>query len=140
MNQVEKEYGQALDLIQNATESSSKYIIPKVYFQEAVVGSELILFMLRNLGPRAPLYNALKTEEGDNLFTKEEYEELEGRTRGILFGLCHFHAVMLERRKFGAQGRNMHYPFAVGDLIKTPSGVEPVVAFLHADKAPPPEP
>ena len=50
-------------MIQNATESSSKYIIPKVYFQEAVVGSELILFMLRNLGPRTPLYNALKTGE-----------------------------------------------------------------------------
>ena len=63
-NKLEKEYGQALNLIQNATESSSKYIIPKVYFQEAVVGSELILFMLRNLGPRTPLYNALKTGEG----------------------------------------------------------------------------
>ena len=62
-NKLEKEYGQALNLIQNATESSSKYIIPKVYFQEAVVGSELILFMLRNLGPRTPLYNALKTGE-----------------------------------------------------------------------------
>ena len=54
-------------------------------------------------------------------FSREEYEELEGRTRGILFGLCHFHAVMLERRKFGAQGRNMHYPFAVGDLINSAS-------------------
>ena len=63
-NKLEKEYGQALNLIQNATESSSKYIIPKVYFQEAVVGSELILFMLRNLGPRTPLYNAIKTGEG----------------------------------------------------------------------------
>ena len=63
-NKLEKEYGQALNMIQNATESSSKYIIPKVYFQEAVVGSELILFMLRNLGPRTPLYNALKTGEG----------------------------------------------------------------------------
>ncbi len=63
-NKLEKEYGQALNLIQNATESSSKYIIPKVYFQEAVVGSELILFMYRNLGPRTPLYNALKTGEG----------------------------------------------------------------------------
>lgn len=63
-NKLEKEYGQALNLIQNSTESSSKYIIPKVYFQEAVVGSELILFMLRNLGPRSPLYNALKTGEG----------------------------------------------------------------------------
>ena len=62
-NKLEKKYGQALNMIQNAIESSSKYIIPKVYFQEAVVGSELILFMLRNLGPRTPLYNALKTGE-----------------------------------------------------------------------------
>ena len=63
-NKLENEYGQALNLIKNATESSSKYIIPKVYFQEAVVGSEIILFMFRNLGKRAPLYNALKTGEG----------------------------------------------------------------------------
>ena len=54
-------------------------------------------------------------------FSREEYEELEGRTRGILFGLCYFHAIMLERRKFGAQGRNMHYPFAIGDLINSAS-------------------
>lgn len=69
-NKLEKEYGQALNLIQNATESSSKYIIPKVYFQEAVVGSELILFMLRNLGPRTPFYNALKT--GDEVSKAKE--------------------------------------------------------------------
>ena len=59
-------------------ESSSKYIIPNVYFQEAVVGSELILFMLRNLGPRTPLYNALKTgsevseAKGKLYFKKQE--------------------------------------------------------------------
>ncbi|KAH8076432.1 dynein light chain binding protein [Aureococcus anophagefferens] len=54
-------------------------------------------------------------------FTREDYEELEPRTRGILFGLCHFHAVMLERRKFGPQGTNMHYPFSVGDLTSSAS-------------------
>lgn len=49
-------------------------------------------------------------------FSKETYEELEPRTKGILFGLCQFHAVMIERKKFGSKGYNMMYPFSVGDL------------------------
>ena len=36
--------------------------------------------------------------------------------QAILFGLCHFHAVMLERKKFGPMGYNMMYPFSNGDL------------------------
>ena len=50
-------------------------------------------------------------------FSRETYEELESRTKGILFGLCQFHAVMVERKKFGAKGYNMMYPFSVGDLV-----------------------
>ena len=49
-------------------------------------------------------------------FSKEDYEDFEPRTRGIIFGLCHFHAIMVERKKFGPIGYNMMYPFAVGDL------------------------
>ena len=48
-NGLDKTYCESLPLIENALKNSSKYTIPKVYFQEAVVGSELILFMLRNL-------------------------------------------------------------------------------------------
>lgn len=47
-------------------------------------------------------------------FSRETYEELESRTKGILFGLCQFHAVMIERKKFGAKGYNMMYPFSLG--------------------------
>jgi dynein heavy chain len=49
-------------------------------------------------------------------FSKEDYEELEPRTKGITFGLCYFHAIMVERKKFGGIGYNMMYPFALGDL------------------------
>jgi hypothetical protein len=63
-NELDKTYSESLSLIENALKNSSKYTIPKVYFQEAVVGSELILFMLRNFGPRTPLFKALSSGEG----------------------------------------------------------------------------
>ena len=76
-NELDETYSESLSLIQNSIENSSKYTIPEVYFQEAVVGSELILFMLRNLGPRTPLYKALSSAENveqakDNLLKVAE--------------------------------------------------------------------
>ena len=49
-------------------------------------------------------------------FNKEEIEEKDPKIKTILFALCYFHSVMLERRKFGPKGWNMRYPFSVGDL------------------------
>jgi dynein heavy chain len=49
-------------------------------------------------------------------FSKEEIEDKDPRVRTILFGLCYFHSVMLERKKFGPKGWNMNYPFSIGDL------------------------
>ena len=63
-NELDKTYSESLSLIENSLKNSSKYTIPKVYFQEAVVGSELLLFMLRNLSPRTPLFKALNSGEG----------------------------------------------------------------------------
>jgi dynein heavy chain len=47
---------------------------------------------------------------------RESFEEGESKMKSILFGLCHFHAVMIERKQYGPLGYNMMYPFAIGDL------------------------
>jgi len=36
--------------------------------------------------------------------------------KSILFGLCHFHAIMLEGKQYGPMGFNMMYPLGIGDL------------------------
>jgi dynein heavy chain, axonemal len=50
----------------------------------------------------------------------------QGEFRSIVFGLCYFHACLLERKKFGVGnlpgsksgiGWNMNYPFNTGDLL-----------------------
>ena len=49
-------------------------------------------------------------------FSREYIDESDSKTRSILFGLCHFHSVMMERKMFGPLGFNMNYPFSIGDL------------------------
>lgn len=63
-------------------------------------------------GMKANLHRAL-----DN-FTQDMLELCTKETefKAILFALCYFHAVVAERRKFGAQGWNLIYPFNIGDL------------------------
>ncbi|KAG7325031.1 hypothetical protein KOW79_011347 [Hemibagrus wyckioides] len=64
-------------------------------------------------GMHANLHKAL------NLFNQDTLEmcSKESEFQVILFALCYFHAVVSERRKFGAQGWNRSYPFNNGDLI-----------------------
>ncbi|PFH34573.1 dynein heavy chain family protein [Besnoitia besnoiti] len=49
-------------------------------------------------------------------FSRDDFDERDQKIRATLFGLCFFHAVMLERKKFGSRGWNMTYPFSIGDL------------------------
>lgn len=64
-------------------------------------------------GMQANIHRAL-----DN-FSQETLERCskDAEFKGILFALCYFHAVVLERRKFGTQGWNKSYPFSTGDLM-----------------------
>lgn len=49
-------------------------------------------------------------------FDREEFEFKDNKVKAILFVLCHFHAVILERKKYGPKGWNCVYPFNTGDL------------------------
>lgn len=52
-------------------------------------------------------------------FDKEEFEFKDPKIKMITFGLCHFHAVIIERIKFGPKGWNRPYPFNIGDLMNS---------------------
>jgi dynein heavy chain len=49
-------------------------------------------------------------------FSRDFMDEAESKVKAIIFGLCHFHSVMMERKKFKSKGFNMMYPFTLGDL------------------------
>ena len=49
-------------------------------------------------------------------FDRDAFESLDNPSRGVLFGLCYFHALMLGRKKFGPIGFNSDYQFSLQDL------------------------
>ena len=54
-------------------------------------------------------FTTLKNGDGVN--------PIDDRRRcGVIFGLCYYHAVVIERKKFGSLGWNRNYPFSLDDL------------------------
>merc|ERR1711871_32633 len=54
-----------------------------------------------------------------NYFNDDMLEECskQAEFKNITFALCYFHAVLLQRKKFGSIGFNFVYPFTTGDLV-----------------------
>lgn len=90
-----------------AAPSADSHIIP-----QGILEASIKITNESPTGMKANLHRAL-----DN-FTQEMLElcSKEAEFKSILFSLCYFHAVVAERRKFGAQGWNLIYPFNFGDL------------------------
>ena len=68
---------------------------------------------ITNEPPSGMMANLHKALDNFNQETLEMCSK-EAEFKTILFVLCYFHAVVNERRKFGAQGWNSVYPFSVG--------------------------
>ncbi|KAH0629389.1 hypothetical protein JD844_011440 [Phrynosoma platyrhinos] len=87
--------------------SPEAHIIPQGLLENAIkITNEPPTGMYANLHKALDLF----TQDTMEMCTKE----IEFKC--ILFALCYFHAVVAERRKFGAQGWNRSYPFNNGDL------------------------
>ena len=82
------------------------HIIPQGILESAI--------KITNEPPTGMLANLHKALDNFNQETLEMCTK-EAEFKAILFALCYFHAVVAERRKFGAQGWNRVYPFNVGE-------------------------
>ncbi|CAH1258196.1 DNAH17 [Branchiostoma lanceolatum] len=90
-----------------AANAPEEHIIPQGILENAI--------KITNEPPTGIFANLHKALDNFNQDTMEMCaRELEFKS--ILFGLCYFHAVVGERRKFGPQGWNRPYPFNNGDL------------------------
>jgi len=69
-------------------------------------------------------------------FSKDYIDESDSKTKSIVFGLCHFHSVMMERKMFGPMGFNMKYPFSMGDLRDSATCLQNYMENIGGGKIP----
>jgi dynein heavy chain len=67
---------------------------------------------------------------------KEVFEFQEIKIKSITFVLCHFHAIIIERIKFGPKGWNRAYPFNQGDLMNSATVLANYLEGGTSDKIP----
>ena len=74
-----------------------------------------------NLTNEPPDGMKANTKRSINYFNDDMLEECskQAEFKAITFALCYFHAVLLQRKKFGSIGFNFVYPFTTGDLVNS---------------------
>ena len=64
-------------------------------------------------------------------FSTDAINDVDSKSKSIIFGLSFFHAVMIERKQYGPLGYNMMYPFGIADLRANHAALYPALP-LHA--------
>lgn len=75
------------------------------------------------------LYNSLSEED----FAQRSLQHPQ-IYRNLLFSLCFFHSVLLERRKFGTLGYNVIYDFTMSDFEVSENIIELYINHMHSNR------
>ncbi|XP_071452908.1 dynein axonemal heavy chain 1-like [Hetaerina americana] len=82
-------------------------------------------------GIKANMIRAFKSQVAEIKNLWNQFDEKTPKTKWLLFSLCLFHGIVLERRKFGPLGFNIPYEFTDGDLCMC---ISQLLMFLNEYK------